>query len=73
MSTPEIKEWSKRVLHQLSSLTDLDNDSFTILAGQKYRKYLLPYISHYKLPLTGLAIGYQLQKLNKLIEERKHG
>ena len=47
MSTSEIKEWSKRVLHQLSSVTDLHNDNFTILAGQNYRKYLLPHITHY--------------------------
>jgi len=73
MSTPEIKDWSNRVLNRLSSVTDLDNDNFTILAGQNYRKYLLPYISHYNLPLEGLAFGFQLQQLNKLIEERKHG
>lgn len=73
MSTAEIKDWSKRVLHQLSSVTDLDNDSFTILAGQNYRKYLLPHMTHYHIPLEGLAFGYQLQQLDRLIEEIKHG
>ena len=73
MSSHEIKDWSKRVLCQLSSVTDLVNDSFIILAGQNYRKYLLPNISHYELPLEGLAFGYQLQRLDKLIKERKRG
>ena len=73
MRAQEIRNWSNRVLVQLSEKTDLEKDNFIILAGQKYRKYLLPHIAHYELPLEGLQIGYQLQRLDQLIEERKRG
>jgi endonuclease III len=73
MPTSEIKKWSKRVLDQLSSVTDLKNDNFIILAGQNYRKYLIPHIKHYEIPLEGLGFGSQLRRLDELIEEIKHG
>jgi hypothetical protein len=73
MPTSEIKKWSKRVLDQLSSVTDLKNDNFIILAGQNYRKYLIPHIKHYEIPLEGLGFGPQLRRLDELIEEIKHG
>jgi|SRR5271157_3007623 len=65
MSANEIKQWANGVLRQLSENTDLQNDYFVFLAGEKYRKYLLPFISHYDIPLEGLPIGKQLQKLSK--------
>lgn len=65
MRTNEIKEWSKEVVNQLKSVTDLKNDEFTFLAGEKYRKYLLPELSRVKIPMKGLKIGEQLQWLTK--------
>ncbi len=46
MSSTEIKQWAEGVLRQLSEKTDLQNDQFVFLAGEKYRKYLLPYITN---------------------------
>jgi hypothetical protein len=45
MLVKEIKEWAARVIEQLKKKVDLQEDEFIFLAGEKYRKYLLPYIS----------------------------
>ena len=66
MRIAEIKEWANNVLWQLKSFTSLEETEFIFLAGDKYRKYLLPHISHTPVPLEGLRIGGQLQKLKKL-------
>jgi hypothetical protein len=63
MRSNEIKEWAKTVLNQLKKLTDLKIDEFIFLAGNNYRKYLLPDITNYKVPMEGLPIGKQLQWL----------
>ena len=63
MKSDERKEWSKMILTQLKQHTNLKQDSFVFLAGEKYRKYLLPQISNYKIPMKGLGIGKQLQFL----------
>lgn len=65
MRVKERKEWSKSVVDQLKLLADLKNDQFTILAGDKYRKYLLTELSQVKIPLKGLSFGQQLQWLTK--------
>ncbi len=63
MPSKTIKEWADNVLKELNTKTNIKNDEFIILAGEKYRKYLLPSLSKYKLPLQGLGIGKQLQFL----------
>jgi len=65
MRVSERKEWSKGVVNQLKSVTDLKNDEFTFLAGDKYRKYLLTELNRVKIPMQGLKIGEQLQWLTK--------
>ena len=65
MRSNEIKEWSKKVIYELKSLTDLEKDEFTFLAGEKYRKFLIPELSNVKIPMKGLKIGKQLQWLTK--------
>jgi cytoplasmic iron level regulating protein YaaA (DUF328/UPF0246 family) len=65
MRSNEIKEWSKKVINKLNSLTDLKNDEFTFLAGEKYRKFLIPELTNIKIPMKGLKIGKQLQWLKK--------
>ena len=65
MRSNEIKEWSKKVIYELKSLTDLEKDEFTFLAGEKYRKFLIPEMSNVKIPMKGLKIGKQLQWLTK--------
>jgi cytoplasmic iron level regulating protein YaaA (DUF328/UPF0246 family) len=60
-------KWSADTIQQLKIETDLEKDNFIFLAGNKYRKYLLPRLKHYEIPLKGLGIGKQLQFLkNKL-------
>ena len=68
MRSNEIKEWANSVLNQLKKLTDIENDEFTFLAGNNYRKFILPNIKHYKIPMLGLSIGKQLQWLSKRIK-----
>lgn len=63
MSSKEIKKWSDCVIDQIKKEADLKEDEFFFLAGEKYRKHLLPYISNYQIPLKGLKIGEQLQYL----------
>lgn len=66
MRTAEIKEWANRVLQQLKSVASLEETEFIFLAGDKYRKYLLPHIKNATVPLEGLRIGEQLQRLKEL-------
>ena len=65
MSKNEIKIWAKKVINKLDKLTDLKKDEFTFLAGEKYRKYLIPHLNNYKIPLKGLGIGKQLKYLKE--------
>lgn len=66
MQTAQIKEWANNVLQQLKLTASLEKTEFIFLAGEKYRKYLLPHIKYAIVPLEGLRIGEQLQRLNKL-------
>lgn len=68
MSSSEIKEWSSSVLNQLKKLVDIENDEFIFLAGNNYRKFLIPHIKHYNIPMLGLGIGKQLQWLSERIK-----
>jgi hypothetical protein len=63
MSSDKIKEWAKKVIEKLEKETNLREDEFIILAGEKYRRFLVPYLKNYKIPLQGLRIGKQLQFL----------
>lgn len=65
MSENEIRDWSKKVINQLGQQVNLINDHFVFLAGNKYRKYLLPSLKSYEIPLEGLSFGRQLQYLKR--------
>lgn len=67
----EVKYWAKSVLDELKRWTDLENDNYIFLAGNKYRKFLLPEIKNYEIPMEGLSIGRQLQWLNKQLTVEK--
>jgi hypothetical protein len=69
MKTGEIRLWAEKVFFQLKESTDIKNDHFVFLAGDKYRKYLLPHISSYEIPLKGKRIGEQLQYLKELCQQ----
>jgi len=69
MSAVQIKKWAKNVLITLSKFTDLKKDEFIFLAGENYRRYLIPHIKHYSIPMKGLRIGQQLSFLKKIVNE----
>jgi len=65
MSSKEVRTWADNVLNKLKEVSDLKNDEFIFLAGERYRKYLIPKITNYKIPLKGLGIGKQLKYLKE--------
>jgi len=67
MSVSEIKQWASRVLEQIKRVCSINETEFVFLAGDKYRKYLLPHVKNSQVPLEGLRIGEQLQKLKGLV------
>ena len=67
MTNKEVKEWSNDIINQLKKVIDLSNDEIIFLAGEKYRKYLIPIIKNYKIPLKGLSIGKQLKYLKERV------
>jgi len=71
MSVNEIKRWAEKVREQMEGKIDFKNDEVVFLAGEKYRKYLLPLFSKTSIPLQGLSIGKQLQYLKNKISYAK--
>jgi hypothetical protein len=67
MRSNEVKEWANRVLDQIKEVCSIDETEFTFLSGKKYRKYLLPHMKNVQIPLKGLPVGKQLQRLKELI------
>ncbi|MFH2102152.1 MAG: DUF6884 domain-containing protein [Chloroflexota bacterium] len=65
MPAGEIRKWAQSVLRQLADVADIRRDHFIFLAGMKYRKYLLPHLAWYDIPMEGLSIGKQLQFLSR--------
>ena len=63
MSRKEIKTWATVVTAKLALLSDLQQDRFVLLAGEKYRALLVPHLAHYEVPMQGLKFGQQLQFL----------
>lgn len=69
MPAQKVQSWADQVISQLSRTFSMEETHFIILAGQRYRKYLQPYMQHCDAPLAGLIIGKQLQKLKRLCHE----
>ncbi len=63
----DIRIWAKEVLRQLSATADLEQDEFTLLAGEHYRRHLAPSLMHVRIPLKGLGLGRQLQFLKRAL------
>lgn len=66
MRDHEVRTWANRVLAQIRAAVQIDDTEFIFLAGAKYRKYLLPHMVDYQIPLYGLTIGKQLKRLKEL-------
>ncbi len=71
MSSNNARGWADKVLSQLAQKTDLAKDTFILLAGDAYRRFIVPKLLHWEAPLAGLPIGKQLQRLNELLNERR--
>lgn len=71
MRAQEIQQWSCDVVEQLSTVTDLINDQFTILAGRRYHERLLPHIRNAEIPLKGKGIGNQLKWLTERLRHEQ--
>ncbi|MBK7022711.1 MAG: hypothetical protein IPH41_04080 [Sulfuritalea sp.] len=65
MGTGQIRAWASGVVSQLAAVADLKHDLFVFLAGDKYRKFLVPHLAHFEVPMDGLTIGRQLQFLSR--------
>ncbi len=65
MPSERVKQWADSVLVQLSKVADLQNDRFVFLAGERYRKYLIPHLPNHEVPLQGLGIGKQMRFLKE--------
>jgi hypothetical protein len=60
----ENKQWAKRVIATLEKVTDLDNDTFIIIAGNDYKKNIVVKLKNFECPLKGLTgLGHQLHWL----------
>lgn len=69
MRTQEVQDWAEKVIKQIREVCSVEETEFIFLAGEKYRKYILPHMTFVQVPLKGLRIGEQLQKLKELTGE----
>jgi Family of unknown function (DUF6884) len=63
MPEAEVYAWAQTVLAQLRAVADLTADRFTLLAGARYRRYLVSQLGACAVPMAGLGIGQQLHFL----------
>ena len=63
----DIRAWAATVLKELEKKTDTKKDEFIFLAGERYRRYLVPALAHVQIPLAGLGLGRQLQFLKRAL------
>ncbi len=66
MRANEVKRWANQVIEQIKKICVIEETEFVFLAGEKYRKYLLPHLNNVQIPLKDLRIGEQLQLLKTL-------
>jgi len=51
ISNEELKEWAESTLRQLQQEADTEIDEFIFLADEVYRKFLIPGLKYYLIPL----------------------
>jgi len=64
MPLPLVHAWADRVLSQLRLVADVERDRFVLLAGARYRQFLVPRLRSVSVPMAGLGIGQQLHWLS---------
>ena len=65
MTAREKKTWADGVANQMRDHIDFAQDDIIFLAGENYRKHLLPHLARVQVPLQGLGIGKQLRFLKE--------
>ncbi len=64
------RQWARRVLEGLEAAGLMHCRCWTVLAGKKYRQFLVPGLpGDVWVPLEGLGIGQQIAWLNAVLEE----
>ena len=71
MKMGQVKDWAIDVIEQMQGKINFQNDEIVFLAGERYRKFLMPLCRHAKVPLEGLGIGKQLGWLKKKLNHAK--
>jgi hypothetical protein len=71
MKSGEVKDWALDVIEQMQGKVNFQKDEIIFLAGERYRKFLLPLCRNAKVPLEGLGIGKQLGWLKKKLDSTK--
>lgn len=66
----EVRGWSERVLLQLRSRFNPEQDRFIFLAGERYRRFLEPRLANMETPLAALRIGEQVSWLQNNLNSR---
>ncbi|MEZ0209032.1 MAG: DUF6884 domain-containing protein [Candidatus Paceibacterota bacterium] len=72
MKNAQIKDWAIDVIDQMEGKIDFKKDEIIFLAGERYRKFLMPLCRNAKVPLLGLGIGKQLGWLKRKLEDKRH-
>lgn len=67
MNAKDRRIWAAKVIKQINDL-ELGDVQFTILAGNRYREYLVPHLKNVSVPMAGLGIGQQLSFLKEHAE-----
>lgn len=67
MRSAEVEMWAQKVLRQMRGKVG-PADKVVFLAGERYRKHLLPHFAKAVVPMQGLGIGKQLAYLKGKIK-----
>jgi hypothetical protein len=68
MKDAQVRAWAAKVLEQMRGRVGA-GDELVFLAGEKYRKYLLPHFRNTSVPMQGLGIGRQLAFLKHALTQ----
>lgn len=71
MKSGQVKDWALDVIDQMGGKVNFQNDEIIFLAGERYRKFLIPLCRNASVPLEGLGIGKQLGWLKKKLDSKK--
>jgi len=65
MKEAEKRTWAKKIVNALHKKANLQQDHFVLIAGNNYRKYLLPKFRYYEVPFEGLPFGKLFSELKR--------